>query len=379
MGRKLTLVLILLLICHWGVAYGIEEDFESSYERAKILEVLPGEEKAENFLRSEYVTLEILTGELKGIVVTIEHMLTDTYGYDLPVKAGDRVLVIVDKFIEGEDVSYEVHITEYVRDIYVYGVVGIFVVLLFLVGGKSGFKTLISLVVTLLLILKVLIPGMLKGYEPVLLTILCASAATLITILMVGGFNIKSYAAIIGVLGGVLAAGLITYYVGTQVQLTGLDGDEVGMLMYLPQNISFDFRALLFAGIMLGSMGAVMDVGISIASAMEEVKRANPAIGYREWFMSGMNVGRDMMGTMSNTLILAYVGGTIPLLLVFMAYETSFTKIINLDIIASEIIRAFAGTIGLILTIPLTALATTFLTSRREQRGGVMEKEKEGI
>lgn len=366
MKKLIVLILTLSVLLNIG-AVNASEDMESYVERGKVLKVEATPQEDQSFLETYQVTLKILSGEFKGEVVTIEHTLTDSYAYDIPVKAGDKVLLIIDEYIEAGETTYEIHITEYVRDTYVYVVVAIFVALLLLIGRKAGLKTLISLTLTIVLIVKVLLPGMLKGHNPIFLTIIVALLTTVITILLISGINNKSIAAILGILGGILAAGFITFYVGSKVKLTGLSGEEVGMLMFIPQGIDFDFRGLLFSGIMLGSLGAVMDVGISVASSMEEVKRANPLIKTKDLFLSGMNVGRDMMGTMSNTLILAYTGSTIPLLLVFMAYETSLLKIINLDIIASEIIRAFAGTIGLILTIPITAISSSLLNEGKKK------------
>lgn len=188
---------------------------------------------------------------------------------------------------------------------------------------------------------------------------------TVITIFLVGGINSKGVSAILGTIAGVVIAGIISYIVGTKAHLTGLSAEEATMLIYIPQGIQFDFKNLLFSGIILGSLGAVMDVGMSISSSVEEIYRANSALSIKELFQSGMNVGRDIMGTMINTLILAYTGTSIPMLLLFMAYETSMTKIVNLDIIATEVVRSLSGSIGLIFTIPITALISSILIKKQ--------------
>ena len=149
---------------------------------------------------------------------------------------------------------------------------------------------------------------------------------------------------------------------------------EAMMLAYIPQEVNFDFRSLLFSGIILGSLGAVMDVGMSISSAIEEIYNANSNITRKDLFTSGMNVGKDIMGTMTNTLILAYTGSSIPILLLFMAYETSMIKILNLDIIATEVIRSLAGSIGLVLTIPLTAFIASVLIKKDNKRDAINDK-----
>ena len=209
---------------------------------------------------------------------------------------------------------------------------------------------------------------MLKGVNPIPISVAIAVAVTIITMFLVGGVNSKSISAIIGTSVGVIIAGLISYFIGTKANLTGLSAQEATMLMYIPQDVLFNFKNLLFAGIILGALGAAMDVGISVASSIEEINIANPALNRKQLFNAGMNVGKDVMGTMTNTLILAYTGSSIPLLLLFMAYETSIIKILNLDIIATEIVRSLSGSIGLVLTIPITAFVASYLTKSSSKR-----------
>jgi len=343
------------------------EEVEEQIERARVLKVEQAEGAGldEGFYTEILsVQLEFTSGEHDGEIVESFHYLTGNPSFDFDLSPGDNVLVNV------EDINVEngVHIVEYVRDTYIYIVLGAFVALLLLLGGKKGFKTIITLSLTLVLLLKVLIPGLLAGYSPILLTIGISIIITVVTILFVGGNNIKSYSAIIGVLGGVLIAGLIAYVVGNQIRLTGISSQEAGMLMYIPQGVDFDFSGLLFAGIIMGALGAVMDVGMSIASAMEEIRAADPSISTKKLILAGMNVGKDIMGTMANTLILAYIGSMIPLLLLFSAYQEPFISIINMDLIATEVIRALSGSIGLILSIPLTAITSGLLRDKVKAR-----------
>jgi uncharacterized membrane protein len=197
---------------------------------------------------------------------------------------------------------------------------------------------------------------------------LISIGVTIATIFIVSGVNTKSVAAIIGTSSGVIIAGLMAYFVGSKIHLTGLSAEEATMLMYLPQGIEFDFKSLLFAGIILGSLGAVMDVGMSIASSIEEIYNANSSLSRKELFNSGMNVGKDVMGTMTNTLILAYTGSSIPLLLLFMGYDAGLIEVMNLDIIATEVVRSLSGSIGLILTIPITAFIATVLIQNKSNK-----------
>lgn len=340
---------------------------DSQLADARVLNIEYLEDDPENIIFTDtmLVKIKVLTGQYKGEVFEIIHNLTGDLRFDIDVKKGDRVLVAVDRL---EDGNIELSIVEYARASYILWVSLIFIGLILLIGRFKGLKTVLTLLLTIVLILKGLIPGLLAGYNPILLTILIAFVITLVTILAVSGINRKSYAAITGVLGGVFAAGLIAYLIGSKVKLTGLSSEEAVMLMYIPQNIDFDFKGLLFSGIIMGALGAVMDVGMSIASSMEEIKRADPSMATKDLIVSGMNVGKDIMGTMSNTLILAYTGSSIPLLLLFTAYGEDFSKIINLDLIATEIIRALVGSIGLVLCIPITALITGILWERAENK-----------
>ncbi|RYD06678.1 hypothetical protein N752_03115 [Desulforamulus aquiferis] len=236
------------------------------------------------------------------------------------------------------------------------------------IGGIKGLKSVISLGVTGAGIFYILLPMLFKGYDPILSTVFVAAVLTSFTMILVHGFNIKTFSGIIGTTSGVVVAGVLAMLVGKAARLTGFSSEEMQMLLYIPQQVDFNFQGLLFAGMIIGALGAVMDVGISVASAIEEVKRVNPLLKKKELVQAGMNVGRDIMGTMANTLILAYTGGAIPLILIFMAYEMPFLKIINLDLIATEIVRALTGSIGLILAIPITAVVAGMLFTRFEKK-----------
>jgi uncharacterized membrane protein len=224
-----------------------------------------------------------------------------------------------------------------------------------------------------------MLPLILRGVNPILVSVITAVLVTVVTIFLVAGINHKSISAIAGTSIGVIVAGVISYVVGNQASLSGLSAEEATMLMYIPQGIQFNFRHLLFAGIIMGALGAAMDVGISIASAIDEIHKANPRLSSRRLFRSGMNVGKDVMGTMVNTLILAYTGTSIPMLLLFMAYETELSKVFNLDVIATEIVRSLSGSIGLILTIPITAIIASYYAKDKRVARKTEDTENEVI
>ncbi len=334
------------------------DDFEPPKPvKGKVLEILKNEIKRfetsgdDMVMDYQQVEIRILEGDYKDTVIVVDNYID---AYNMVVEKGYTVLLYLDVSTDGE--LQAAFILEIVRERYLFYLVAAFALLLIVLGGLKGLKVILTLVLTGLAVLKVLLPLTIRGYPPVLVSVSICIAVIVMTLLIINGINKKSMSAIIGTTGGVLVAGAIALIVGTAARLTGMGNEYAQLLMYTPSAVSFDFRGLLFAGIILGSMGAVMDVSMSIASAMHEIETIKPGISPRELIRSGMNVGRDVMGTMSNTLILAYAGGSLHLMLLFSVYEVPFNEIINKDIIASEVLRAMAGSIGLLFVIPLTAV-----------------------
>lgn len=318
--------------------------------------------------------VKIIDGQFKGEIVEAEYPLSlDFIGgqNNSLLRAGDEVLMTLE--LDDNDNITSAVIYNPVREKSIIFLVVLFAVIILSVGRLKGFKALVSLIFTVLAIVVILLPLLIKGRNPMLVTIGTSVVITGVTILLVGGFNKKSLAAILGTTGGVVAAGLIAQIIGYTAKLTGLGTEESQLLLYIPQNVSFNYRGLLFSGIILGALGACMDVGMSLASAMFEIKEQNPELNRLQLISSGMNIGRDMMGTMANTLILAYVGGCLPLMMVLMAHNMPLSDIINQDGFASEVMRSLAGSIGLILTIPLTALVASFLCEGKEKEKSYQE------
>lgn len=367
MKKILVVLVVFILICSINI-YAESEITEESYvemETAIVLEVSDVIIDDESIGEYQNVKLKITSGKHKNEIFDVENYLTSNIAFNIFAEEGEKVIVSIE---ETEDGYIDVYISDYMRQHYILYLTIIYILLIIIIGKKKGLKSVITLTITVLAIMKVLLPMILKGFNPIPITIIISVGITIITLFIVGGINGKSISAVIGTSGGVVIAGLLAYYIGSKVKLTGLNSEEAMMLMYIPQEINFDFRSLLFCGIILGSLGAIMDVGMSISSSIDEINNANSNMTRQSLFLSGMNVGKDIMGTMTNTLILAYTGSTIPMLLLFMAYETSMVKIMNLDIIATEIIRSLSGSIGLVLTIPLTAFSASVLIKRNDKR-----------
>ncbi|WP_280770671.1 YibE/F family protein [Salipaludibacillus daqingensis] len=340
-----------------------ETDVSSETVRGEIIEIL------EDTPQVQEIVVKVKQGEFQGETVTARQTLSGNPAQDFYFQEGERVLI----WIESEDgVIQRTLVRELTRDHYLGYLTAFFIFSLVLIGGIKGIKTVVSLALTAFLVIQVLIPFILAGLPPIPVTIFVASIIATSSVLIISGFNRKSLAAIIGTIGGVIIAGILAWVMTRLTRLTGLSGDETQMLMYIPQQIDFDYQGLLFAGMIIGAVGAVLDIGMSISSAVDEVKRSNPAISTKNLIKSGLNLGKDIMGTMANTLILAYTGASMSLLLVLVAHNISFARVVNMDAMSTEIVRILAGSIGLIYAIPITAIVAGLLYKNVD----VLEEEK---
>jgi uncharacterized membrane protein len=235
----------------------------------------------------------------------------------------------------------------------------VFLGLIVLFGRTKGLKTLVSLVFTVLSIFIVFIPAILGGQNIYAWTIVTCAFITISTVLLVYGYSRKTLATALGCIAGVLVAGLLTLIMNNVLRLTGFVDENA---IYLEQlNSKIDLKAIIFAGILVGAVGAIMDVAIDISSSLTEVASKMEKPDFKEIVKSGFNIGKDIMGTMTNTLILAYIGSSLSTVLLLTASSHSVAYLFNLEMIAVEILQALAGSIGILTTIPLTSLIAAAL------------------
>ena len=363
----LIMISLFLILVNSGIVYAAEDEAEMAFARVTRIvseEDLRDDDSGFGYpLVQQVVEMEILTGEFKGVLIESEHIIDYNYAYNIFLEPGNEFLVIIERDDTGG--LRDAFIVERARQRHLLWLGLLFVLSMAVIGGRKGIQALVALVLTGVAIIKILLPMILAGSNPILVSLFVCIGVIVMTLMIIGGITKKTFTAIIGTSGGLIVAGALAYIAGRAAQLTGLGNQEAQLLMFIPQEVNLDFQGILFAAIILGAMGAVMDVGMSVASAMWEVAEAKPDISQKELMRAGMNVGRDLMGTMSNTLILAYTGGALHLLLLFLAYEVPFMEIINQDMIASEVVRALAGSIGLFLTVPITALVAATIGRKK--------------
>jgi len=314
--------------------------------------------------KQQIVKVQILEGSYKDLSTTISNDITDNPAYNINVKPGSEVILSV---VRGKDSKPEVNISDYHRAPVINILLFAFLLLFLVLGGKTGFKALLGLIVTVLLIGFILLPLSMAGVYPLLTAIFICLAATAASMLLICGTTRKAAAAIVGTVCGVLISGVLAYLVIKYAPLTGLSSEEAqilrGSVLTFNQKPEF-YQGLLAAGMLIGALGVIMDVAISIASSVYELARVNHDLSWQELYRSGMNIGRDIMGTMTNTLILAYAGSALPLLL--LGSQMPWAKLLNLDLVATEVAAAVSGSFGLISTIPLTALTAAMLEAKRK-------------
>ena len=301
--------------------------------------------------------VEMLRGAFAGRFLEANYHMSSPAHVDFTV--GDRVSVRIFEF-EGAIQGVEIRHPE--RSGGVILVVGLFLLFLCLIGGKRGVLGVVGLIFSVASIWFILIPLVARGFPVILMTLIIITLITVATLTLLGGTSRKTVAAILGTLSGMVLATGLALMAGHLLHLNGYHMSHIPQISHLAAGA--DVRGLFIASVLIASIGAVMDTSISVASGMEEIKNHHRDIQTYELFKSGFNIGRDLMATMSNTLILAFVGGSLSLLLFMYVTDTSFNQFINNDFIAMEIIKGVVGSIGIILTVPLTTFIAAQLLSR---------------
>lgn len=385
-------ILIMIMVFSFSIVKAAEEETETA-ETEKTAEVTGTEEKKEEqTITSEEnvkakvieagdtyerengsggtetvqdVKVKILEGKNKDEKFSATYVLTydldnKIVGYKL--REGNTVFVGVSE----ENGNVKVTIQDIVREKYLIGLVVFFFASIILIGRKKGLKSILGLVITILAIFFILVATIFKGYNAIIVSIGTCFLIIVLTFAIIGGWNKKTFSAALGTLGGVVLAGVIASITGYLAQLSGAGKEEAIMLSVASKDVVFNFRELLFAEIIVSALGACMDVGMSISSSLSELKMKNPSITAKELFKSGMNIGGDMIGTMTNTLILSFIGSSLVLVLLYMSSSIKFIDVINIEAIATEAVCAIAGSIGIVYTVPITAIIYAFMNRDKE-------------
>ena len=294
-----------------------------------------------------------MSGEFKGETIKLENILSGNPYYDIKLKKGTKVLLHAEE--DNGKIVYSIE--DIKRAGTLFWLSFIFCALLVYVGKKKGLYSLVSIVLTVFLITHCLAPLVIFGIHPIIATFFVCVLSTAATMYLVGGFNAKSTSATAGALLSLIFAGILSGITMITAHLTGFSGEYSSFLYSAHQEL--DFIGLTISMMVLATLGAVMDVAMSISSTINEIYITDTTKTVKELFISGMNVGRDIIGTMANTLILVYLGGSLPLVL--LAGNIDLIKFINLNQVVTEIASALIGSIAIVICVPFTALVASGL------------------
>lgn len=308
-------------------------------------------------------SLLIMNGRYKGQTLTGVNFLSGSLEKDKIFKKGDKALLTIS--FDGDEIKSVVMSDHYRLNKEIILLV-IFALFLILFAGKNGFQAILSFLITVLMIWKVLVPCYLKGYSPVWIGIIITAFLTAIIIFFVYGIDKKTLAATSGALLGIITTCILGVTFTGLFKIHGAIMPNAESLIYSGyQNL--DLTSIFMASIFIGASGAMMDLSVDITSAIAEVIAKKPSIAKKEAILSGMNVGRAAMGTMTTTLLLAYSGGYISLLMVFMAQGTPIDHILNYKYVTSEVLDTVVGSFGLVTVAPFTAVMAGIMLTKKNK------------
>lgn len=299
---------------------------------------------------------EIIRGPLKGMEVIGGQTLSSTWLImESEVDVGDKILLGKSQY------SDRYTFVNYIRINYILILSALLLILIVMLGKREGINSIIALGFTCIAVFFIFVPAILSGRNIYATTIIVCSFSIISTPLTVIGPNKKALSCILGCLGGVLLAGLLMYFMDGILNLTGLFDDDIGDLKLLPRGNDIDINGIIFAGVTIGSVGAIMDVSMSISSSLWELRLSRNTYDFKFICTSGINIGKDILGTMLNTLIFAYIGSSLTSILLIVAHTNSYVSLFNSEMVIVEFLRALTGGFGMFLTIPLTTVICAWL------------------
>ena len=367
-------VFIVLLALLWWIPTGFQKQIYVNSEgvKAKVVEVNNKGVYSTGMIQQgdQRCTIEILEGEHKGQQVEGMNLLTGKLEFDKMFKPGDEAWVLLE--LDSSNEVIFANMVDYYRIDQQIFLIGLFVILIIAFSGFTGVRTLLSFSVALFSIVKILIPCLLKGIPPLLVALMVGNLLTVITLLLVAGCNKKAYTAIISSMICSLMTCLLAVVFGDLFKMHGAVMDWSESLLYAGYQ-HLDLTAIFQAGIYLACSGAILDLSIDISAALDEVIKNNPSVSRANLIKSGLSIGKSVVGSQTTTLLLAYMGSYITILMVYMAQGTPLMSILNSQKVSSEILHTFVGCIGLVLVSPLTAIICGIVYCPRHHREAAIE------
>ena len=360
----LTILLVMLLQNFGYQSYARYVTDTLHYEQGIVVEISDSElhydEELKIYLGTQNLKVKMTEGNEKGTVIEVTNYLTKTH--NVLAKQNMSLIINVDR---PEQVEPYYTVYNYDRRFALIACVAVLFAAIFCIGGGKGVRAVCGLMYSLFVIVGFLLPAVFSGWSPIWTGILTAVLSTAVTLLLLNGQSKKTLAAILATTIGMIFALIFFKIMSALVHIDGFSSAEAEGLILINEGTGLQIKDVLFAGVLISSLGAIMDVGMSIVSALYEVYLHNPTLNKREIFHSGIEIGKDMIGTMTNTLILAFAGSAFITLLVFISYQVQFNQFINSNYLCIEIAQGICGTFGIVLTIPAASAIMAGLLTRK--------------
>ena len=333
--------------------------FNQQFVSGTVVEIVEDNTEEDPFVEGRFtgnqkLLVRINEGEYAGKVFKS----TNTLG-SLRSAVAYEGLTAVFTIREGKNGEKVVWLYNYDRTPYSYALFVILAALVLFVGRWNGLRSILALVFTATVLLFVVVPGMWTPH-PKIIALLSLAIVCAVSFVLIAGWSKKALVAALGTLSGILLAGIITHIFAHLMRLSGVDMEKGESLLYLAQNRDFKITSLLFVSIIISCLGATMDIAVSLASSAEQLDAAS-SLSSREFFSAVIAVGRDIIGTMTNTLILAFCGSALPLAMMIWGYSMDYVQFINIPLIQIHILQALAGSIGMVASVFFTAVLSVLI------------------
>lgn len=360
----LAVCAVMLFLWVWNrnhpIRYSIYDSETISYDKGTVTAVLDEDlerehEGSERFLGSQRIRVRMKNGKLKGQEIELDNILSTEHNIFL--HAGDSVIIKAD-MPEGVEPFYSVY--NYDRTGGIALITVIFLLMLILVGKTKGLRSALGIFFTLFFIIAGLLPMLYHGYSPILCCFLTILATAAVCLTLLTGLTKKTLVNLVCVLAGTGLVSLLYLLFTAVLKLSGYHFDEAEELLLISQNTGLRIGELLFVGVMIATLGAVMDMTMSISSPLFEMRELKPGITFKELAASGFRMGKDMSGTMSQTLILAFVGSSLTEILVLISYGVQFDQFLSSNYMAIEFLQGIIGGVSVIVSIPVTVLISSW-------------------
>lgn len=354
------------IYCHFDRAQFSDVDAES----AKVIKITDIFTEDIEGMENTVIVFQgkMLTGEYKGQVFTMEQDINETtMDRPAPIKEGDRVLVSQNSIENESPEGTERSEWYYFQQDRIPGLICLavfFLLILIVIGRMKGLTTIVSLGFTGAAVFCVYVPAILAGKNIYTSTIVITIFIVFASLTLLNGINKKTLCAIVGNTGGIILTAILAVIANVFLKVTGIVDESSVYLANAGSTFTIDLKAIVWSSIIIGSLGAIMDVSMSIASAMQELAVEMRDRSFKRMVASGMNIGRDAIGTMTITLVLAYAGSSIAPILLFVANNRSITILMNLEIVVVEIIQAIVGSMGILLAVPITVIFAAWIFNK---------------